>query len=637
MDMEEKISNIWGKELTPEELKVLHKKIDQAQDDPLEDDPELDRVLLAQLAELEEAERRREEFNRMTDEEVGKILDSEKVFSKEEAQNREETPTPDLNRRIEAVEAAPPERRIGMARELFLDIKDLDTLAKDTALKRLSRSLGVGKKILGQEIEMAQSGETADPATLRAGEDFARALGEDVLDKVAETIHALGVVGESRLIKLAYLAVTSRRLLKPVSLVVKGVSSGGKSWTIETVIKILPPSAYIARTGLSPHALAYSEEDFQHRTLIIFEVEGLASDEGSYLLRTLLSEGRLVYETVESTETGLRAKVIEKEGPTNVILTTTRVGLHPENENRLISVGVDDSRAQTAAVLRGTAAEKAREVDAAGWRAYQEWLAFQPAEVSIPYAGILAEMIPPVDVRLRRDFNQILSLIKASAILHQLYRHRDDKGRIVASLEDYRHIRDLVVDLISAQVGEAVKSTIRDTVAAVGELLKDGRSHAFLKEVAAMLDLGKNATARRVRECLSLGYLVDHAEGRKGKARELSLGDPLPEDEEILPTLEALEEKNNISPQSGLVHWDTPAQGAKIIGTPIGTGLVHSQTDEGEVYHRTNTVPTTVPMENGPLPGVSHCTNGDGGGTPPLFDLEEDVKEADEEGRTSWL
>jgi len=42
-------------------------------------------------------------------------------------------------------------------------------------------------------------------------------------------------VGESANAKLLYLALTTRLLDDPVSVVLKGVSSGGKSFTVDTV------------------------------------------------------------------------------------------------------------------------------------------------------------------------------------------------------------------------------------------------------------------------------------------------------------------------------------------------------------------------------------------------------------------
>ena len=104
---------------------------------------------------------------------------------------------------------------------------------------------------------------------------------------------------------LCYLALTSRVLEQPVSLVVKGPSSGGKSFVIAQVLRFFPDSAYYALTAMSDKALAYSEEDLQHRFLVLYEAESLKSDMAIYLIRSLLSEGCIRYETVVSSNAGL--------------------------------------------------------------------------------------------------------------------------------------------------------------------------------------------------------------------------------------------------------------------------------------------------------------------------------------------
>lgn len=71
------------------------------------------------------------------------------------------------------------------------------------------------------------------------------------------------------------------------------------------------------------------------------------------------------------------------------------------------------------------------------WIALQSWPESASHEVSILYAGELAALIPPVAVRLRRDFGALLNLIRAHTILHQANRERDAEGRIIAALEDY--------------------------------------------------------------------------------------------------------------------------------------------------------------------------------------------------------
>jgi len=144
----------------------------------------------------------------------------------------------------------------------------------------------------------------------------------------------------------------------------------------------------------------------------------------------------------------LRPRLIEREGPTCLIVTTTAVKLHPENETRLLSLSVTDTQDQTKAVMAALAEEAGdAEPNLEPWHALQVWLEGAEACVTIPYAKALAFLVPPIAVRLRRDFGALLNLIRAHAHLHQASRERDAEGRIVATIEDYAAVRDLVASV----------------------------------------------------------------------------------------------------------------------------------------------------------------------------------------------
>src|SRR5829696_390701 len=296
----------------------------------------------------------------------------------------------------------------------------------------------------------------------------------DILRRFAEELARSGVAGESRIAKLLYLALTSRLLERPVSVALKGPSSGGKSYLVERVLGFFPESAYYALTAMSERTLAYSEEPIKHRFLVIYEAAGMSSDFATYLIRSLLSEGRVRYETVEKTSEGIKPRLIVREGPTGLIVTTTAVKLHPENETRLLSLTVTDTQEQTRAVM-ATLAEEAGEAgpNFEPWHAIQIWLESAEHRVWIPYAKTLAQLIPPVAVRLRRDFGAVLNLIRAHALLHQATRERNAKGHIVATIEDYAAVRELVADLVSEGIEATVPETVRETVEAVKRLRQD--------------------------------------------------------------------------------------------------------------------------------------------------------------------
>lgn len=362
-----------------------------------------------------------------------------------------------------------------------------------------------------------------------------------ILDQFVAAARVTGLVGEERSAKLLYLALTSRFLDRPVSVAVKGPSSGGKSFVVDKVLDFFPGSAYYGLSAMSEKALAYSDEPLVHRFMVIYEAAGMQGEFSSYLMRSLLSEGRVRYETVEKTKDGLKPKLIERQGPTGLVVTTTAVQLHPENETRLLSVTVADTPEQTRKVFRALAAEDGASVDFAPWHALQEWLECAEHRVLIPFALALADLIPPVAVRLKRDFGALLNLVRAHAVLHQANRDRDGRKQIVATLEDYAVVRELVADLVAEGIDVTVSQTIRETVEVVQALSATPDQEVPLAQVAKKLKLDKSTVSRRVKAAVDRGYLKN-LEDRKGRPMRLVPGDALPDDLEILPTVDALRE-----------------------------------------------------------------------------------------------
>jgi hypothetical protein len=385
----------------------------------------------------------------------------------------------------------------------------------------------------------------------------------DILSLFIEDLRRRNLVGETRSAKLLYLVVTSRLLDRPVSAAVVATSSAGKSFVVERTLEYFPPDAFYALTAMSERALAYSTEPLKNRFIVLYEGAALESDFQNYILRSLLSEGRLRYETVEKTPEGLQSRLIEREGPTGLILTTTNVKLNPENATRYLTIPVSDSTVQTQRVLLALARATNDEGDTNGdstslevWRALQEWLTFARRRVVIPYATALASLVPPVAVRLRRDFTAILNLIKAHAILHQATRERDESGRIIATIADYRAVWDLVKDLISEGVDQTVSKTIRATVRKVAEICdENGAGDARLRpisirqrefidavtvvELARALRIDRSSASRRTKQCLIRGYLRN-VETKRGQPIRLIVGDSLPGTNSLMPTPEEL-------------------------------------------------------------------------------------------------
>lgn len=363
----------------------------------------------------------------------------------------------------------------------------------------------------------------------------------DILRRVVVHLQVCrGVVGEKRATRLLYLAFTSRLLDDPVNVVAKGLSSSGKSYVIESVASLMPPEAVYTMTAMSEKALIYLDEPLAHRTLVLYEAVALREgreksedNQTAYIVRSLLSEGHIRYPVVTRGKDGEYHTVVKLiPGPTNLITSTTSVSLHGENETRMISLPSNDSQAQTRAVLLGASAERKRASDGSldEWHQLQRWLAQQPTRVVIPYATCVAAQIPPVAVRLRRDWNAVRSLIRAHALLHQVNRERDGEGAVIASLVDYRAVRFLVNNLIADAIGATVPASVKETVEAVTST----GTYVTVAEVARALGVERSAAQRRLSTAAEKGYITN-IEDKRGRPARYVAADALPGETVVLP------------------------------------------------------------------------------------------------------
>jgi 5S rRNA maturation endonuclease (ribonuclease M5) len=297
---------------------------------------------------------------------------------------------------------------------------------------------------------------------------------ENILDLFAKEFSKV-IAGETANGKLLYLIATSRLLPKTMNAAIKGTSAGGKSEVRKRILEFFPSESIFAFTSLSEKSLIYYDGDFSHKILSMGEAT--ATDEQDfqdYLLRELMSEGRISYPTVQKVGNELVTQTIEKEGPVAFMVTTTKNTLHPENETRMLSLEIDDSEKQTRSVLRKVAQveglnESATLVDVQRWQDFQRWLELGTRSVVVPFAIEMVELIPAAaGVRLRRDAGQVIRAIQAHAIIHREHRNRDAGGRIIADIEhDYEVVRELMHDILAESSGVAVKKAMNETIEAV--------------------------------------------------------------------------------------------------------------------------------------------------------------------------
>lgn len=363
------------------------------------------------------------------------------------------------------------------------------------------------------------------------------ALENSILSVLDRSLKDHGFTGPTHIPRLVFLSFYTRILEKPVSLIIKGPSGSGKSFSLRAGKQYIPSSAFEEFHGMSERALLYMKElNLKHRYLIIQEAAGLSTGIGRVFLRQLLSEGQINYATVQNTDEGLVGKRLPVlEGPMGAMMTTTANELHLEDETRFISVHIDDSPERVREALlsqaKGARTEANRE-DLAHWHALHDYVCSGSTDVDIPYAESLAKGMPLSHPRVQRDFPQLLSLIKAHALLHQLSRDCPN-NRVVANLDDYREVYNLIAGPLAEGLEASVPRHIKAMVEAVQSLAEqckidhampdDAAVYVSQRAVADHLGVHPSSVSRAAIQAIEQGYLENEAPGQ-GRESKLKLG-----------------------------------------------------------------------------------------------------------------
>lgn len=338
-------------------------------------------------------------------------------------------------------------------------------------------------------VEMSEAERSEALALLRA---------PDLLGKLDAAMELCGLVGEGGNGRAAYLACTSRKLNKPLAVIVQSTSAAGKSTLMEAVLSFFPEEERIKYSAMTGQSLYYlGEANLKHKILAIVEEEG--AEKASYALKLLQSEGELtIASTGKDPHTGrMETQEYHVEGPVMIFLTTTTIDIDDELLNRCLVLSVDESPAQTARIherqrrartLEGLLEREARKDVLALWRNAQRLI--RPLGVVNPFAHELT--FTSERTRTRRDHEKYLTLIDTLALLHQHQRpvvSREVNGRAVeyieVRLDDIATANALAPEILGRSLDELPPQTrrllshIRDLVAAMMERTKAPQSRCL--------------------------------------------------------------------------------------------------------------------------------------------------------------
>jgi DNA primase catalytic core len=288
-----------------------------------------------------------------------------------------------------------------------------------------------------------------------AERDAALALLQDpqLIERIAQDFSRSGIVGERDNALVGYLAAVSRKLDRPLALLIQSTSAAGKSSLLDAVLRFIPEEDRIVYSAMTGQSLFYmGEMNLKHKLLAIAEQEGVAR--ASYALKLLQSEGELtIASTSKDPATGkLMTEEYRVEGPVMIALTTTAAEIDEELLNRCLVLTVDEGRAQTQAIhrqqrqrrmLAGLQGKAARETL---WTLHQNaQRLLEPLAVVNPYADQLTFLDDRT--RTRRDHEKYLTLIDALALLHQ---HQRPVREITRGEKTLRYVEVTLADIALA-------------------------------------------------------------------------------------------------------------------------------------------------------------------------------------------
>ena len=268
------------------------------------------------------------------------------------------------------------------------------------------------------------------PALTPAQHDAGLALLRDpkLIERIVADVEATGVVGEASNALVGYLACVSRKLDKPLAILIQSTSAAGKSTLMEALLALMPECERVHYSAMTGQSLFYlGEHSLQHKILAIAEEEGVR--QAAYALKLLQSQGELtIASTGKDPVTGqLVTQEYRVEGPVMLFLTTTAIDIDEELLSRCLVLTINESREQTRAIqakqrtartLDGLLASAHHADVLAAHRAAQQLL--RPLAVVNPFAEQLT--FAHDRVRLRRDHAKYLALIDSIALLHQYQR-----------------------------------------------------------------------------------------------------------------------------------------------------------------------------------------------------------------------
>ena len=239
------------------------------------------------------------------------------------------------------------------ARQSYIKVAALELAVEESVIKKdIGRVL---LKLEGLQEQLIQGSvvDKAEPALSKRDQEAALSLLRDsnVLARIVEDFEACGIVGERINTLVGYLAASSRKLQRPLAVMIQSSSAAGKSSLMDAILNLMPEAERVQYSAMTGQSLFYmGESNLKHKILAISEEAG--AEQASYALKLLQSEGEITIASTGKDEASgeLVTRDYRVEGPVMLFLTTTAIDIDEELLNRCLVLSVNESRQQTQAI-----------------------------------------------------------------------------------------------------------------------------------------------------------------------------------------------------------------------------------------------------------------------------------------------
>ena len=285
---------------------------------------------------------------------------------------------------------------------------------------------------------------------------------ENLLKTTSQDLQNTGIQGEEENALILLLAMTSRKMRDPLSVICLARSGVGKSYLMEKVAQCIPSEEAKEHTQFSGNSFYYfKREEIKGTVFLIEDLDGAQAV--MFPIRELQTKKRISKTvTIKDKNGQMRTITLIVEGPVSIIGCTTKEKIYEDNSNRSILIYLDGSKEQDIRIMDYQKNLRANLIDTHTEKLLQNKLqnmqrVLEPIKVVNPYAPIID--IPKEDFKPRRTLPLLLGFIETITFYNQYQREEQadkETGEVFIEVhpEDVENAFKLMKDVLFRKADE---------------------------------------------------------------------------------------------------------------------------------------------------------------------------------------